>query len=144
MSLHSDSSAIRKHLAIAQESAAPTLIAKRCACGKAAFARQLAQHGRCVACQLADRVATLAPGDLDKLKHALGAVSNQPKRDWGFRNYYNACSEDPAMLRLVAAGFMSRGRVIEADSAYFHATRIGCKVAGLSGARIGRAMGDQA
>lgn len=134
----------RHHRANNVETAPISLIAKRCACGKAAFARQLAQHGKCVACQLADRVAMLAPGDIDKLKHALGAVSNQPKRDWGFRNYYNACSEDPAMLRLVAAGFMSRGRVIEADSAYFHATRIGCKVAGLSGAHIGRAMGEQA
>ncbi len=29
---------------------APVLIPKRCACGKVAFAKQLTQYGKCVAC----------------------------------------------------------------------------------------------
>lgn len=141
MSLHSDSSAIREHLVIAQESAAPTLIAKRCACGKRALARQLAQHGKCVACQLADRVATLAPGDLEILRFMLGATSHHAQSRWGFRNHYLANHQDLAAIdRLIAADFVT-GAVTLLKLRYFHATRDGCGVAGLTGKRIDRAMG---
>lgn len=141
MSLHSDSSAIRKHLAIAQESAAPSLIAKRCACGKAAFARQLIQHGKCVACQLADRVATLDPEDLGILRFMVGATAYHPRVNWGFRNHYLANRCDLAALdRLIAAGFATAGAQL-LQLRYFHATRDGCRLAGLIGKRIDRALG---
>lgn len=141
MSLHSDSSAIRKHLVIAQESAAPTLNAKRCACGKAAFARQLIQHGKCISCQLADRVATLDPEDLDILRFMVGATAHHPRVNWGFRNQYLANRRDLAALdRLIAAGFATAGAQL-LQLRYFHATCDGCRVAGLTGKRVDRAMG---
>ncbi|WP_295991648.1 hypothetical protein [Rugamonas sp.] len=102
-------------------------------------------HGKCVACQLADRVATLELGDLDKLRHAVGAVQHRPKRTWGLRNYFCAGrggAVELAMRRLVAAGFMSAGHESDKQS-YFHATKDGCKMAGLDAPGVRRAMEDE-
>lgn len=46
-----------------------------------------------------------------------------------------------AMQRLVAAGLATAGRAAN-EMTYFHATRLGCKAAGLDGAGIKRAMED--
>lgn len=118
-----------------------SLIPQRCACGKAAPAKQLVQHQHCVACLFAARVATLQDDDLDVLHHMLGATLHHPKAHWGFRNQYLANRRDLAALdRLVAAGFVRAGASL-LDLRYFHATQDGCKLAGLSAAAMNRAMG---
>ena len=133
----------RMHLSIQADNKPPVSLApKRCACGKPAFAKQLVQFGKCVACALADRVVTLEPGDVEKLKHALGADSRYAKSKWGWRNYYLAGGlAHQAFDRLVAAGFASQGRRM-GDETYFHATRAGAKLAGLNSAGIKRALGE--
>lgn len=121
-----------------------SLIAKRCACGTRTTAKQLAQAGKCAACGLAAVVAAIMPGDLKKLQHMLGAVSERPKRQWGLRNYYCANASGAAreaMQRLADAGLATMGHKDD-KQAYFHATRLGCRAAGLSGAAIKRAMED--
>ena len=142
--IHNPSYTERLHRAISEESAPVKLMSKRCACGKAAPAKQLAQYGVCVACQLDARIASLQPGDIEKLRHALGASTQRPKSGWGFRNYYCAAlggANDAAMRRMVVAGFMAAGH--EGDKqAYFHATKDGCKLAGLNAAGIRRALED--
>lgn len=131
----------RRHRAIAKEKPAPVLKAQRCACTKAAPAKQLAQHGKCVACLFAARVATLQDDDLDVLHHMLGATLHHPKAHWGFRNQYLANRRDLAALdRLVVAGFVRAGSAL-LDLRYFHATQDGCKLAGLNAAAMNRAMG---
>jgi hypothetical protein len=135
----------RQYRAINAETTIGALIAKRCACGKAAPAKQLGQHGKCVACQLAARVATLQAGDIDKLKHTVGAVQHRPKRTWGLRNYYCAGrggASEESMRRMVAAGFISAGYESD-EQAYFHATKAGCKLAGLDAAGVRRALEDE-
>ncbi|OEZ91490.1 hypothetical protein [Duganella phyllosphaerae] len=131
----------RRHRAIANEKPAPVLKAQLCACGKAAPAKQLAQHGKCVACLFAARVATLQDDDLDVLHHMLGATSHHPQSRWGFRNQYLANRRDLAALdRLVAAGFVRAGAAL-LDLRYFHATQDGCKLAGLNYAAMTRTQG---
>ena len=128
----------RQHRAINTESAPPSLIPKRCSCGKSITARQLSQHGKCEHCRL---TAGLAEGDLDKLRHMLGATSHDAKTKWGFRNHYCCGKQDrDAMERLVAAGLAERGAV-QLTSQYYHATMNGCRAAGLDRAGIARAMG---
>ncbi|MYN42710.1 hypothetical protein GTP55_25530 [Duganella sp. FT109W] len=130
----------RRHLAINRETTTGALIPKRCACGKAAKAKQLDQHGKCVACQLADRVATLHEGDLDILRHMLGATPHHAQVRWGFRNEYLVNRRDAAALeRLVAAGFARAGRPL-LQLQYFHATDVGCRLAGLSAKRAAVAL----
>lgn len=129
------SRAERQHRAIANEKPGPVLESKRCVCTKAAPAKQLAQHGKCIACQLADRVATLHAGDLDILRHMLGATPHHAIARWGFRNEYLANRRDlPALERLVTAGFARAGQPL-LQLQYFHATAVGAKVAGLSAKR---------
>ena len=132
----------RHHLA---NQAAPTysLIRKACSCGKATTAKQLVQHGKCAACALAAVRAAIMPDDFAKLQHMLGAVQGKPKNRWGYRNYFAAGSgqQQEAMQRLVAAGLATAGRAAN-EMTYFHATRLGCKAAGLDGAGIKRAMED--
>ena len=132
----------RHHLA---NQAAPdfSLIRKVCACGKASTAKQLAQHGKCAACALAAVRDAIMPGDFAKLQHMLGAVTGRPKYHWGLRNYFAAGGgqQHEAMQRLVAAGLATAGRAAN-EMTYFHATRLGCKAAGLDGAGIKRAMED--
>lgn len=55
--------------------------------GKPSCAKQLAQYGVCLACQLAARVASLEPEDLLNLKFMLGAKQS-PRSQWGNRNVY--------------------------------------------------------
>ncbi|TYQ19886.1 UNVERIFIED_ORG: hypothetical protein JN05_01254 [Zoogloea ramigera] len=130
----------RRHRAIANEKPAPVLKAQRCACGKASPAKQLAQHGKCVACLFAARVATLQDNDLDILHHMLGATLHHPKAHWGFRNQYLANRRDLAALaRLVAGGFVRAGAAL-LDLRYFHATCDGCKLAGLNAMAARRAL----
>jgi hypothetical protein len=133
----------RQHRAIANEKPAPTLARKACACGKRTTAKQLAQHGKCAACAMAAVRAAIMPGDFAKLQHMLGAVQGTPKNRWGYRNYFAAGSgqQYEAMQRLVAAGLATAGRAAN-EMTYFHATRLGCKAAGLDGAGIKRAMED--
>lgn len=85
----------------------------------------------------------IQPGDFAKLQHMLGAVKGKPKHCWGLRNYFAAgsFSQHEAMQRLVAAGLAEVGRVT-GNMTYFHATRLGCRAAGLDGAGIKRAMED--
>jgi hypothetical protein len=131
----------RHHQVNINESAPPSLIPKRCACGKAATAKQLDQHGKCVACQLADRVATLQPEDLEILRHMLGATPHHPVARWGFRNEYLCNHRDrPSIMRLVAAGFVRVGSSL-LHMHYFHATDAGCRLAGLSAKRAAVALG---
>lgn len=120
-----------------------SLIRKLCACGKASTAKHLAQHGKCAACALAAVRAAILPGDFAKLQHMLGAVQGKPKYRWGYRNYFAAGSvqQHEAMQRLVAAGLATAGRAAN-EMTYFHATRLGCKAAGLDAAGIKRAMED--
>ncbi|MGV8869295.1 MAG: hypothetical protein ACOH2S_20435 [Janthinobacterium svalbardensis] len=137
------SRADRQHRAIATEKPAPTLVRKACACGKRTTAKQLAQHGKCAACSLAAVRAAILPGDFAKLQHMLGAVQQYPKYKWGWRNYFAAGSgqQHEAMQRLVVAGLATAGMAAN-EMTYFHATRLGCKAAGLDGAGIKRAMED--
>ena len=132
----------RHHQVNLTESAPVSLFPKRCVCGKPAFAKQLAQYGVCIACQLAARVASLQPEDLDILRFMLG-VKQSPRANWGNRNTYLCNRRDqPSMARLVAAGFVRAGeRVLQLR--YYHATGAGAKLAGLNGAAIRRAMGDR-
>jgi hypothetical protein len=131
----------RRHRAIANEKPGPVLKAQRCACGKAAPAKQLAQHQHCVACLFAARVATLQDDDLTILHHMLGATAHRPQSHWGCRNEYVAnCQDLPALDRLVAAGFVRAGASL-LDMRYFHATQDGCKLGGLNYAAMSRALG---
>ena len=131
----------RHHL---ENQAAPSysLARKACTCGKRTTAKQLAQHGKCAACALAAVRDAIMPGDFAKLQHMLGAVEHVAKKRWGWRNYFAAGSgrQHEAMQRLVAAGLATAGRATN-EMTYFHATRLGCKAAGLDGAGIKRALG---
>ncbi len=130
----------RHHLAN-QAAPAYSLIRKVCVCGKASTAKQLAQYGKCAACALAAVRAAIMPGDLAKLQHMLGAVQGKPRNRWGYRNYFAAGSgqQHDAMQRLVSTGLATAGRAAN-EMTYFHATRLGCKAAGLDAAGIKRAM----
>lgn len=133
------SRAERQHRAIANEKPGPVLESKRCACGKAAPAKVLVQYKKCHACQLADRVATLQDGDLEILRHMarMVPVEGQKAR---VRNEYLCNRQDRASLeRLVAAGFARAGSVL-LQLQYFHATDLGCRVAGLDAKRTRVAM----
>lgn len=130
----------RQHLAINRESAPVSLIPKRCPCGKAIKARQLSQHGKCEHCRL---TSGLLDGDLDKLRHMLGATDHHSAKKWGFRNHYLCGAQDrAAMERLVGAGLAVRGDALLA-SQYYHATKDGCRAAGLDRSGIARALGAE-
>ena len=87
----------------------------------------------------------LTSDDLDNLRHMVGAVSNVPKKQWGYRNHFAAGESDvPSMEKLRKAGFVVRGRkfhIGETDY-YYHATLNGCKAIGLSKAATKRALED--
>jgi hypothetical protein len=130
----------RQHRAINNETTTGALIPKRCVCGRTAFAKQLEQHGVCVACQFDERAATLQPEDLDILRHMLGATPHHPRLNWGFRNHYLANRQDlPLIERLVAAGFVRAGGTL-LHLQYFHGTSAGCKLAGVRGKRADMAL----
>ena len=132
----------RHHLAN-QATPAYSLARKACACGKRTTAKQLAQHGKCAACALAAVRDAIMPGDFAKLQHMLGAVQSKPKNRWGYLNYFAAGSgqQHEAMQRLVVAGLVTAGRAAN-EMTYFHATRLGCKAAGLDAAGTKRALED--
>lgn len=131
----------RQHLAICRETVSTALVVKRCACRSATTAKQLGRHGKCAACQLADRVATLRDGDLNMLRHMVGATPQHPQVRWGFRNEYLVNRRDAAALsRLVAAGFARAGLPL-LHLQYFHATDVGCRLAGLNAMRTRVALG---
>lgn len=134
---------ITRHHMANQAAPAYSLARKACACGKRTTAKQLAQHGKCATCSLAAVRDAILPGDFAKLQHMLGAVKGKPKYYWGLRNYFAAGSgqQHEAMQRLVAAGLATTGRAAN-EMTYFHATRLGCRAAGLDGAGIKRAMED--
>lgn len=131
------SRAERQHRAIQSEKPGPVHEAKRCKCGAKVTARQLNQHGKCEYCRL---TAGLADGDLDKLRHMLGAAGNSAAKP-GFRNHYLCNVQDrAAMERLVAAGLARAGEQL-LQTQYYHATRDGCRAAGLDRSGIARALG---
>ncbi len=87
-------------------------------------------------------MSTVTDGDLDKLRHMLGAVSHRPKSSWGLRNYFAAGSRQlESMWRLMDAGLVTEGSA-GFDLVYFHATLAGCNEIGLSKAAIKRAFQD--
>lgn len=82
----------------------------------------------------------------NKLRHMLGAGSEIPKANHGYRNRF--CAEvggpDHADLReMEAAGLVVAGGLInDGKGQFFHATLAGCKAIGLSRAAIKRALED--
>lgn len=80
--------------------------------------------------------------DLANLRHMVGAATNTPKKQWGYRNHYASGSKDnPSMERLVAVGYAIMGKPYQ-NGFYYHATEKGCKAIGLSKAAIKRALDD--
>jgi hypothetical protein len=74
--------------------------------------------------------------DMDNLRHMLGAGSDIPKRNWGYRNYFNAGGKDlESMERLVAAGLAERYR-----PEFWRATEAGMKAIGFTAKQIKKAM----
>ena len=71
----------RLHRAIHPETTTGAMLPKRCACGKPAHAKQLAQYGVCIACQWDARVASLEPEDHGILRFMLG-VKQSPRSQW--------------------------------------------------------------
>jgi hypothetical protein len=75
----------------------------------------------------------------------LGATpGHYPKTKWGWRNYY-ATTGGPAMeamKRMEAQGLVKLGHTSNDGMAYYHATEVGCRAAGLAGKQIKRALGD--
>lgn len=98
--------------------------------------------GNAYSLTIAARVASLEPEDHDILRFMLG-VKQSPRSQWGNRNVYLCNRRDlSSMARLVAAGFVRAGEPI-LQMRYYHATAAGCKLAGLNGSAIRRAMGDR-
>jgi hypothetical protein len=67
--------------------------------------------------------------DMEILRHMLGIGSHIRKRDWGFRNYFNAGeghSDMPSLKRLEAAGL-----VVQFRADYWAATDDGKRAVGL-------------
>lgn len=80
--------------------------------------------------------------DMNNLRHMLGIGSHIPKKDWGFRNYFNAGeghSDMPSLLRLIAAGLVIRSSRPD----YFHATRAGCEAVALPASKIKKALSGE-
>ena len=72
--------------------------------------------------------------DMDNLRHMLGVGSHINKRDWCYRNYFNAGGKDlESMQRLVAAGLAERYM-----PEYWRATESGMKAIGLDAKQIAK------
>lgn len=86
---------------------------------------------------------TIAPDDIRKLRHMLGASEGYSRRDYGFRNYYatSGGAAMEAMERLVAAGLATKGQSSE-HMHYYHATVKGCEFIGFTKAQIKRAFDE--
>lgn len=78
--------------------------------------------------------------DVDNLRHMLGATVDSPRKEWGYRNYYAANSGDASMDRLQELGLVRKGRAIPGDLVYWHATEMGCTIAGLTAKETRRAL----
>jgi hypothetical protein len=78
--------------------------------------------------------------DIENLRHMLGARVGSPKKEWGYRNHFATNADDASMLRLVALGLVRKGRGIPGGLVYFHATKLGCTIAGLDAKQAKRAM----
>ena len=88
-----------------------------------------------------DELAKQVVYDLDNLRHMLGIRQSTPRKDFGFRNYFNSTESGPdyeSMLRLERQGLVIRGR-----RCYWHATRAGCLAVGLNEKQIKRALNDE-
>lgn len=87
-------------------------------------------------------MSAVTAGDIDKLRHMLGAVPHLPKSSYGLRNYFAAgTNQQISMRRLRDAGLVTEGGA-SGDLVYFHATLAGCNEIGLSKAAIKRALED--
>jgi hypothetical protein len=78
--------------------------------------------------------------DMDSLRHMLGAAVGSSKKQWGSRNYYATEPDDQSMVRLEKLGLVRRGCPIPGGMVYFHATSLGCTIAGLDGKQKARAL----
>ena len=66
----------------------------------------------------------------------VGATGHHPRAHWGFRNEYLVNRRDVgAMMRLLGVGFVRTGNSLLPHLVYFHATDLGCRVAGLDAKR---------
>ena len=90
-----------------------------------------------------ETIISIAPGDVQKLRHMLGATDQYKPRDYGFRNYYatSGGTAMEAMERLVAAGLAEKGHA-STHMTYYHATVKGCELIGFTKAQIKRAFED--
>ena len=88
-------------------------------------------------------IISIAPGDVQKLRHMLGASQQYKPRNYGFRNYYATSGGESmeAMERLVAAGLATKGSS-STNMTYYHATVKGCEFIGFTNAQIKRAFED--
>ena len=85
--------------------------------------------------------ATLTVKHVELLTHMLGAGFHVKKRHHGYRNHFCAQVADATMLEMQAAGLVVPGvKINDGRDQYFHATREGCRVAGLGKAATNRAM----
>lgn len=79
--------------------------------------------------------------DVDTLRHMVGATAKA--RDRGYRNYFATDANHPQMLRLIEQGLVtppSKASAAMGGMCYFRATKLGCKVAGLTDKEIDRAL----
>jgi len=90
-----------------------------------------------------EHVISVAPSDVKKLRHMLGASEGYKEAEKGFRNYYATSGGEAmaAMERLVAAGLALKGRS-STEMTYYHATRAGAEFIGLTARQIKRAFED--
>lgn len=84
-----------------------------------------------------EQLAAQTVADMDILRHMLGVGSHIPKKDWGYRNYFNAGpghSDMPSLERLVAGGLAE-----QCSSEYWRATNAGMRAIGLTAKQIAKA-----
>jgi hypothetical protein len=83
--------------------------------------------------------------DIENIQMMLGVFASISRSEWGYKNHFSPCPEDvPSMKRLVRHGFAVEGEIYRSDKDgilhYYHATRVGCKLAGLSTYAARKAM----
>jgi len=86
---------------------------------------------------------TIAPADIKRLRHMLGASDRYKPHHYGFRNYYATSGGESmeAMDRLVTAGLATKGGS-SPNMTYYHATAEGCEFIGFTKAQIKRTFED--
>lgn len=91
--------------------------------------------------------STITLEQVELLTHMLGAGFHIRKRQHGYRNHFCAAiggAHYVAMIEMEAAGLVTAGHKInDGGDQYFHATREGCRVAGLGKAATKRAMEER-